>query len=109
MRVSLTIVSAALLAVSAMGLNTCDDSQTGLPGICIPTSQCSGGGGVYHSGYCPNDPADVKCCTYGTCKIPYDQTFEWGGCMPTAACRKYGSTPVPNLCPGGQDIQCCPE
>ncbi|KAF9080359.1 hypothetical protein BGX23_002277 [Mortierella sp. AD031] len=108
MRVTLAIISAVLLAVSAMGQNTCFDKQAGLPGICIRTSQCSGGGGTYHSGYCPNDPADVKCCTYGTCTYLDGQYTVWGGCMPTAACRQSGNTPHPGVCRGGTDIQCCP-
>ncbi|KAF9917911.1 hypothetical protein FBU30_000461 [Linnemannia zychae] len=109
MRIVFTIVSTALLAASAMGVNTCSDPIAGLPGICITTSQCTSGGGTYHSGYCPNDPTNVKCCTYGTCSWKENGYTNWGGCMPTAECRKYGNTPKPGLCKGPSDIQCCPQ
>ncbi|KAF9917912.1 hypothetical protein FBU30_000462 [Linnemannia zychae] len=107
MRIVFTVVSVALLAASAMSVNTCYDDQAKLPGLCIPTSECTGGGGTYRSGLCPNDPTNVKCCTYGTCQWRINGYLVLGACMPTANCRQQGKEPKAHLCPGSADIQCC--
>jgi hypothetical protein len=49
-----------LLASAAVG-DAC--SANGTPGVCLSTSTCTSGSGTTHTGFCPNDPADVKCCT----------------------------------------------
>ncbi|KAG0269229.1 hypothetical protein DFQ27_004469 [Actinomortierella ambigua] len=105
MRVAFSVFSVAFLAASVVAVNTCDDR---LPGLCIPTSQCTSGGGTYRSGLCPKDPANVKCCTYGTCTWNDNGSWAPGGCMPTANCRQYDGVPIPGRCPGPADIQCCP-
>ncbi|KAF9308003.1 hypothetical protein BG003_011754, partial [Podila horticola] len=55
----------------------------------ITTSQCTGGGS-YSPSDCPDDPADVKCCTYGRCNNGE------GICLPTENC---GGMSVPCLAP----------
>ncbi|KAF9166299.1 hypothetical protein DFQ26_008197 [Actinomortierella ambigua] len=109
MRSIFSVISAALLAASAMAVNSCNDPVIGLPGLCISTSSCTSGGGTYRSGYCPNDPTNVKCCTYGTCNFQENGYTVWGGCIPTANCRQFGGTPRPGHCRGPSDIQCCPQ
>jgi hypothetical protein len=42
----------------------------GKPGVCIPTKACIAKGGTYASGFCPKDPADIKCCVTGGPVIP---------------------------------------
>ncbi|KAF9342377.1 hypothetical protein BGX26_007665, partial [Mortierella sp. AD094] len=49
-----------------MAANSC--SVGGLAGSCVSTSSCASSGGTSTAGYCPNDPNNVRCCTYGTCK-----------------------------------------
>ncbi|KAG0022815.1 hypothetical protein BGZ81_008366 [Podila clonocystis] len=102
MRVTTALISAFVLAASAMAQHSCTRPNWG-PGICIRTSDCTRSGGSYVSGACPNDPADVKCCTYGTCQVPDNG---WGICIPSGKCT---STRVPGYCKGGADIQCCLE
>ncbi|TFK41520.1 hypothetical protein BDQ12DRAFT_678126 [Crucibulum laeve] len=45
----------------------CTGTNHPLDGICISTSSCSSRGGTSHSGFCPNDPNDIKCCTIDSC------------------------------------------
>ncbi|KAG0055748.1 hypothetical protein BGZ89_002281 [Linnemannia elongata] len=101
MRFYVALVSVALLAATAMGQNSC--KVNGQAGICIHTSECSGGGGSYQSGYCPFDGPDVKCCTYGSCTIS-DSNRRGGQCVPSGTCN---CSLFKGRCPGGTDIQCC--
>ncbi|KAI5820889.1 lysozyme [Pyronema omphalodes] len=73
-------------------------SVGGTPGTCISTSTCSAGGGTSYSGYCPNDPTDIKCCTKTACG-------SGGNCRFTSQCAS-GNT-VSGLCPGPADFKCC--
>ncbi|TFK74166.1 glycoside hydrolase family 24 protein [Pluteus cervinus] len=68
------------------------------PGVCISTSTCSSGGGTSYSGYCPNDPADIKCCAKTSCG-------SGGNCRFTSSCSS-GNT-ASGLCPGPSDFKCC--
>lgn len=61
---SLLLLAAAGAAQAALN-GPCTAGST--PGVCVTTATCSGGGGTSHSGYCPNDPADVRCCTKTSC------------------------------------------
>ncbi|KAF9450541.1 glycoside hydrolase family 24 protein [Macrolepiota fuliginosa MF-IS2] len=72
------------------------------PGTCISTSTCSSGGGTYASGYCPNDPADVKCCYKTSCG-------SGGNCRWTSQCTtgNTASELPAGLCPGPTDFNCC--
>ena len=65
---------ATLLALPFIAQAAVNGSCTGKVGVCLTTSSCSASGGTSHSGYCPNDAADVKCCTKscgsgGTCRL----------------------------------------
>lgn len=54
------------------------------------------------TGYCPNDPSDVKCCLSKSCT---DTSGSGGLCLNTGTgCS--GSF-VTNRCPGPGDVQCC--
>ncbi|KAF6759172.1 lysozyme [Ephemerocybe angulata] len=72
-------------------------TANGVPGACLATSTCSGGGGTSVSGFCPNDPADVKCCT---------KTCGSGGQCRIASTCTTGNTQS-GLCPGPSDFKCC--
>ncbi|KAJ3558852.1 hypothetical protein NP233_g11412 [Leucocoprinus birnbaumii] len=88
----LTVASFAHAAVNG----AC--SVNGTPGVCLSTSTCSSGGGTYASGFCPNDPADIKCCYKTSCSTG-------GNCRWTSQCSS-GNT-LSGLCPGPSDFKCC--
>lgn len=71
--------------------------QGSAPGVCIPTGQCSSGGGSYISNACPGLPNDIKCCTKPSCG-------NGGNCRFTSQCQ---SSTVSDLCPGPADFKCC--
>ncbi|KAF9347963.1 hypothetical protein BGX26_000574 [Mortierella sp. AD094] len=109
MRVTVALVSAvAFVKALAMAQQHCFDPW-GI-GLCLPTSECTKSGGNYATGYCPHDPADVKCCTFGECHIPnpYGDPM-LGARYTTAECAAEGGRSFPGLCPGPSNIQCCRE
>ncbi|KAH6910431.1 hypothetical protein BKA70DRAFT_1041814, partial [Coprinopsis sp. MPI-PUGE-AT-0042] len=65
------------------------------PGVCLSTTDCTAGGGEYWSGYCPNDPANVKCCVK---RCPN------GICRPVSLCP---GKKLANYCPGPESVKCC--
>ncbi|KAF9034368.1 lysozyme [Panaeolus papilionaceus] len=67
------------------------------PGVCVTTSSCSADGGTSTAGYCPNDPADVRCCT--------KSCGSGGTCRFTNTCST-GRTQT-GLCPGPSTFTCC--
>ncbi|GAQ81688.1 hypothetical protein KFL_000880020 [Klebsormidium nitens] len=86
-----------LLAPTQATLNgQCSVGST--PGVCIATADCTSGGGTYASGYCPNDPTDVKCCYKTSCDSGK------GSCKWTSSCS---GTSVAGYCPGPTAFQCC--
>ncbi|KAI9800263.1 MAG: hypothetical protein M1833_003377 [Piccolia ochrophora] len=89
---SLALSSGVLAAVNG----PC--SADGTPGVCISTSSCRGAGGKSATGFCPNDPADVKCCTRTSCGS------SGGNCRWASQCS--GTTQT-GLCPGPADFKCC--
>ncbi|KAG0002412.1 hypothetical protein BGZ80_008866 [Entomortierella chlamydospora] len=98
MRFFFGIVAIVLSAASVMAANSC--SVGGIAGSCVSTTSCASSGGTSTKGYCPNDPNDVRCCTYGTCKsngVP-------GKCVSTSSCS---GKSIAGLCPGPTNIQCC--
>ncbi|KAF9114070.1 hypothetical protein BGX27_000201 [Mortierella sp. AM989] len=99
MRFFLGIVTIALSAVSVMAANSC--SVGALAGTCISTTSCFASGGTSTAGHCPNDPNNVRCCTYGSCKAKDGRT---GKCAPTGSCSGIS---IAGLCPGPANIQCC--
>ncbi|KAK3813033.1 MAG: hypothetical protein J3Q66DRAFT_347215 [Benniella sp.] len=102
MRFFLKAVGLALSASFVLAANTCNVG--GYAGTCISTTSCAASGGKSTAKYCPNDPTNVQCCTYGPCetesKVP-------GKCISTQACAGSSGTSIPGLCPGPNDIQCC--
>ena len=73
-KASLTILPLLLLQVQAALNDPCD--AAGIPGICIKETTCEFTSGTARTGFCPNDPDDVKCCTTkcgpsaaGTCQF----------------------------------------
>jgi len=91
-----TLVTLALAATvrAAVG-DAC--SAAGTPGVCLATATCTAGSGTTHTGYCPNDPSDVKCCT---------KSCSTGGqCRLTSSCPS-GNT-LSGLCPGPSTVKCC--
>ncbi|KAG0209726.1 hypothetical protein BGX28_010020 [Mortierella sp. GBA30] len=101
MRFVTIIASLAILAMTASAQNHC--SVDGRKGICVPTGYCRNGGGSPTPNYCPNDPADVQCCTYDGCTIS-DTNHRGGDCIPVSECT--GSA-FSNRCGGPSQIKCC--
>src|SRR5436190_404258 len=93
---NLSVVHAHVLAGRAVD-GPCTGSG-GAPGVCIATGSCTSAGGTYISGACPNDPADIKCCTKASCG-------SGGNCRWTSQCSS-GKTQT-GLCPGPADFKCC--
>ncbi|EAU82386.2 hypothetical protein CC1G_06696 [Coprinopsis cinerea okayama7 len=88
------------LGVAQAALNgPCNIPGVG-PGTCLHTSTCANGGGGSFSGYCPNDPADVRCC-FKRCP----DTLGSGRCRPVASCPS-GRT-LTGYCPGPSTVRCC--
>ncbi|EAU80866.1 lysozyme [Coprinopsis cinerea okayama7 len=77
------LFSTIVLALSATVQGAINDpcSVNGKPGVCVTTSACSSAGGISTAGFCPNDPANVRCCT--------------------KSCSSGG------LCPGPSNFKCC--
>ena len=72
-------------------------SIDGTPGVCVTTSDCAAGDGSFRSGFCPNDPDNVKCCIKPECG-------SGGNCRFTSSCS---GTSQSGLCPGPADFKCC--
>lgn len=55
----------ALAPLAAAGLAAAQNACTVYyqDGTCIPTSECEAAGKMATPNFCPNDPADVQCCT----------------------------------------------
>lgn len=87
----------ALTATTAFAALNGQCSVNGTPGVCLHTADCGNGGGTSTSGFCPNDPADVKCCTKASCG-------SGGNCRWTSSCT---GTTLSGQCPGPTDFKCC--
>lgn len=94
-------------------------SVNGTPGVCLTTSTCTSSGGSYASGYCPNDPTDVKCC-YKTscgsggncrwtsqCSTGNTASGRFSRYVPLQATKERSSQLLVGLCPGPTDFKCC--
>ena len=88
-------VSASTLA--ARQVNAACTGAGARPGVCIPTGQCSSGGGTSIVGACPGTPANIRCCTKASCA-------NGGSCQWTNQCS---GTTQSGLCPGPTNFQCC--
>ncbi|KAL8995922.1 MAG: hypothetical protein Q9169_004458 [Polycauliona sp. 2 TL-2023] len=87
----LVILPASLAAVNG----PC--SIDGTPGVCVTTSNCAASDGSFRTGFCPNDPTDVKCCIKPECG-------SGGNCRSESTCD--GTTKT-GLCPGPASFKCC--
>lgn len=99
------LLLAASTGALAMGIVPRDTACTigsGENGVCLLTSTCSSSGGTHTANYCPG-PADIQCCTYGSCKVGSTS----GVCELTSTCSSKGGKSTPGYCPGAADIQCC--
>lgn len=114
--VASVLLSNAYLAAAAIG-GAC--TYNGLRGTCQKTSNCRNGmtsspankytkltkfvAAFTVNNYCPNDPADVKCCISQSCRRSSGAT---GMCMnnPGSSCSGSWAT---GLCPGPNNVQCC--
>ena len=90
------VQASSLIVERAVQNGPCTGSG-GAPGVCIPTAQCSSGGGQYITNACPGLPNDIKCCTKTSCG-------SGGNCRWTSQCT--GNT-LTGLCPGPDDFKCC--
>ncbi|KAL8911483.1 MAG: hypothetical protein Q9171_003344 [Xanthocarpia ochracea] len=68
-------------------------------GTCKSESSCTTGFTIIDA--CPNDPASVKCCIQASCK---DNS---GQCLDKSRVSCTGGTWKADLCPGGNNVQCC--
>lgn len=59
-------------------------------------------GGTYSSGNCPNDPANIKCCTKPKCGTGSTSSCRWT--LGVSSCS--GST-LTGQCPGPSGFKCC--
>lgn len=69
----------------------------GAPGVCIPTAECTSGGGRHILNACPGTPDDVRCCTKASCG-------SGGNCRWVSQCS---TSTLGGLCPGPADFKCC--
>lgn len=72
-------------------------SVDGTPGVCTSSATCSDSDGSFRSGFCPDDPSDIKCCIKPDCGTG-------GNCRWTSQCS---GTSQAGLCPGPADFKCC--
>ncbi|ORX49609.1 hypothetical protein BCR36DRAFT_291528, partial [Piromyces finnis] len=97
----------ALLAAAPSAFAALEGSCTvnGVKGVCINTANCKmsagqSGSANYYSGYCPNDPANVKCCIK---KVNYSGR--------TGTCINVNSGCNGDLfsgqCPGSSNVKLC--
>ena len=94
---SSNLIHANNILVERAEINGPCTGSGGAPGVCIPTADCSSGGGSYISNACPGTPDDVKCCTKTSCG-------SGGNCRWTSQCS---TSTVSGLCPGPDDFKCC--
>ena len=97
---SLLILS--LLIILPFSFSDLNGKCTGRDGICVSISTCAKYSGTIYSGYCPNDPNDIKCCDNIECTTEQEYhgqcTFTRSQCLGLV---------FDNLCPGGDDFKCC--
>lgn len=90
---SLLIPFLAAGQVAAVINGHCTDPSDGHRpdnGVCVKTSDCTGAGTTIKTGWCPNDPNDVKCCFKAPCYTPGAHSQ----CMFTDDCSKFGGKTI---------------
>ncbi|KAH8587578.1 hypothetical protein B0O99DRAFT_395236 [Bisporella sp. PMI_857] len=106
MRFTLPISLLAVPAVhAAVGGRCTPAGGANSRSICISTSVCRSYGGTYVNNRCPDDPADIKCCSVDNCLD--NSSF----CTWTGANNECEGIPqavfVSGYCPGGSNYKCC--
>jgi len=61
------LLSLAPTALAAVGGRCTPAGGANSRSICVSTSVCRSYGGTYVNNKCPNDPADIKCCSVDNC------------------------------------------
>jgi hypothetical protein len=89
-------IQASVLAERAVLNGPCTGSG-GASGVCIPTTDCTAGGGTHILNACPGTPDNVRCCTKTSCGTG-------GNCRFTSQCS---TSTLTGLCPGPADFKCC--
>lgn len=106
---AVAFVLLALLGSAHASLNGfCSIGST--PGVCIHTADCTSKGGTYRSNYCPQDPADVKCCTKTPCVSGPNVILSH--CVWSNKPYPYGCSSgytAAGHCPGPANFLCCLE
>ncbi|KAL6624040.1 hypothetical protein U3516DRAFT_824088, partial [Neocallimastix sp. 'constans'] len=74
---------------------------TNSSGVCVDSQKCTAAGGTFKSGFCPNDPNNVKCCNK-SCTVK----GKTGSCTFKSKCT---GTTYTGFCPGANDFLCCIE
>ncbi|KAH6871827.1 hypothetical protein B0T10DRAFT_500219 [Thelonectria olida] len=92
-------LSSFLWAFAVSEVNNPCYGKDGIAGVCVSETNCKNSGGISISGACPNDPANIKCCTKPSCP-----NGAQGNCRWVSDCA--GST-VSNKCPGPAQFKCC--
>ena len=78
----------ALLLSAAPSHSAYNGPCEGMEGVCISTSACKQAGGQSFTGYCPNDPTDVKCCWKNPCSV-HESLCAWSDqCQGFFLCNK---------------------
>lgn len=62
-----SLLSLAPTALAAVGGHCSPAGGANSRSICVSTSVCRSYGGTYVNNKCPNDPADIKCCSVDNC------------------------------------------
>ena len=107
------------LSLSATVLAALDGpcNYQGQAGTCIDSGDCAASGGSSVTGFCPDDPVNIKCClkddtspadpepvSTGPCNFQ-GQT---GTCIDVGDCATAGGSHVQGYCPNDPDnIRCC--
>lgn len=112
----LPIAFLSLSATVLAALNGPCDYQ-GQAGTCIDSSDCAASGGSSVTGFCPDDPVNVKCClkddTASTNPEPVSTgpcnfQGQTGTCIDVGDCATAGGSHVQGYCPNDPDnIRCC--
>lgn len=118
-----TFPLAALAVVNGRCSGSAATGTWGQSGICISTGTCNSFGGVFKSGACPGDAADIRCCLIGLegstnkpCGAPrsycdWDGHACWGVTHSGMFLTSHHGVQSTNIgagkCPGPANYRCC--
>jgi len=69
-------------------------------GVCVSTASCNSASGSYISGFCPGDPANIKCCVK---RVQVGNRV--GTCLPITQCLL--KEKISGYCPGDSTVKLC--